>query len=484
MSNFPFQFEEGLQLGDYVLRRLITRYSDRELWLGEQTSVKREVEVVCYHGTDPQGFLADVRVKAMVEDGTLGLVYEAVEFEGFTAFVGEVLPASTLADKLRRSEKISPHEVTRLISQIAASLSILAKKEIACETLTPADVHLSPQGRVRLRNVACAGKPSGDEETRSQLAGAFRQMLEIGQPGATRMGTLLDYIEGSDLKSAISWAEVAKLSKQVDEQLTAAYLPVVRSQPMVSNQGLGPAVMMAGVALAAVIAAVGIWAINLEGDEVAVDLTVVVPAGRYPRPNGGLVELQQFRIDADEVTIAEYADFLTAWNELPEKERKVLFPVGVPEDKRSPRPLRWVEFYTAARGKQDLDGRKISLECPVVGVDWWDAMAYAKWKGGKLPTAQEWWSAATASCAGQNESPAWGPVAGAEGKINGLTGNVAEWCLDASKNPSFPMKSMQPVALGASFANSLQGALNREWVESRSVRRDDLGFRLVYPVEQ
>lgn len=484
MSESSFQFEEGLQLGDYVLRELIARYDDRELWSGEQTSVKREVEVVCYHGADSPGFLADVRVKAMVEDGTLGLVYEAVEFEGFTAFVREVLPASTLADKLQRSAKMSPHEMTRIISQIATALDILAKKGIAREVLTPSDVHLSPQGRVRLRNVACAGEPSGDEETRFQLTGAFRQMLEVGQPGATRMGTLLDYIEGSELKSPITWAEVANLSNQVDEQLSASGLPVLRSKPMVSNQGLGPAVMLAGLAVAVVMAAVGIWAINLENEEIALDLTVAVPAGRYPRPNGGLVELQGFRIDADEVTIGEYAEFLAAWNELPEKERKALFPAGVPEDKRTPRPLRWVEFYTAARGKQDLDGRKISLECPVVGVDWWDAMAYARWKGGKLPTEQEWWSAATASGASKDEPVAWGPTVGQQGKVSGLAGNVAEWCVNSSKNPSFPMKPTQPVALGASFSNSLKGALKREWIESRSLRRDDLGFRLVYPVEQ
>lgn len=484
MSNTPFQFEEGLQLGDYVLRSLIAREIDREVWLGEQTSVRREVEVVCYHGEDTGGFLADVRIKAVVEDGVLGLVYEAVEFEGFTAFVREVLPAKSLADCLQGGRGMTPHELTRILAQVATSLNVLTEKGIAFEGLTASDVHLDSQGRVRLRNVACVASETGDHETRMALTSACRKLLEVGQPGATRIGTLVDYIEGSDVKSPISWAETATLARQVDEQLSTSSQPVVRSQPMVGGNKPGPGILVAGLGLAVVMAVVGIWAINEETKTIESDLIVEVPGGRYPRPSGGLVELQGFRIDADEVTIGEYADFLAAWNELPADERTTIFPAGVPEDKRSPRPLRWVEFYTAARGKQKLDGREMSLECPVTGVDWWDAMAYAKWKEGSLPTEQHWWAAATASTVSATESNAWGPVVGEAGKISGLAGNVAEWAHGPSKNPSFPMKPMQPVLLGASFDNSLKGALKREWTDSRSLRREDLGFRLVYLVEQ
>lgn len=484
MSKTPFPFEEGLQLGDYVLRSLIVQQSDREVWLGEQTSVKREVEVVCYHGADTQGFLADVRVKALVEDGTLGLVYEAVEFEGFTAFVREVLPARSLADGLQGGQGMTPHEIVRVLAQVATSLNVLTKKGIAFEELTTADIRLDPQGRVRLRNVACVASPTGDSETRRALTSAFRQVLGVGQPGATRVGTLLEYIEGSELKNPISWEETATLARQVDEQLTISSQPVTRSRPMVAGRGPGAGILIAGLGLAGLMAGLGIWAISHETKKIDPDLTVEVASGRYPRPDGGLVELPAFRIDADEVTIGEYADFLAAWNELPAEGREAVFPGGVPEDKRSPRPLRWVEFYTAARGKQELDGRQISLECPVVGVDWWDAMAYAKWKGGALPTEQQWWAAATASSASATAANAWGPVVGETGKISGLAGNVAEWASEPSKNPSFPMKPMQPVALGASYANSLKGPLKREWLDSRSLRREDLGFRLVYLVEQ
>ena len=120
------QFRPQFKLGDYVLKSLITKFPDRELWLAEQVSVKRMVQVVCYHGNDTEDFLHDVRAKAMVDDGVFGLVYEAVEFEGFTAYVGEVLPEKNL-EKLE-ARTISALEIAQMLSQIAGALYGLNKK--------------------------------------------------------------------------------------------------------------------------------------------------------------------------------------------------------------------------------------------------------------------------------------------------------------------------------------------------------------------
>ena len=53
------------------------------------------------------------------------------------------------------------------------------------------------------------------------------------------------------------------------------------------------------------------------------------------------------------------------------------------------RRLRWsIAAYRNVRGVP------ITLDCPVFNVNYFDAYAYAKWKGRRLPTEQEWEKAA------------------------------------------------------------------------------------------
>ena len=121
---------------------------------------------------------------------------------------------------------------------------------------------------------------------------------------------------------------------------------------------------------------------------------------------------------------------------------------------------------------------------PVTGVDWWDAHAYAAWKGGRLPTLREWLAVVALD---DNVTPyveGWGPVdqsPRSPGKleIHGLAGNVAEWTRDFERNPSFPMNAKAPVVCGGSFLVPASGASSRSWVSTRGLRRKDLGFRTV-----
>lgn len=482
-KSLPY-LEPGLQIGDYSLKSLVDSSEFQQVWLGEQISVKREVELVCYYGPNTDDFVADIRVKARVEDDVLGLVYEAFPTDQFIAFARELLPARSLHSIIQDEAQLSPREVNEVIKTVGGELDLLSKKEIAVRPFTAHDIRLSPTLEVRIDNIAKAGPVVDEQSSRDEFTSSLRQLLRIGEPGATRMSTLLDYIQGTETQAPISWQQAREYAKQVEEQLSASTNPHFRNEPVMASHKFRPGVMIAGIIFGLITLVIGIFAFRDNDPEIKLDRVVTIPSGKYPRPNGGTAELAAFKIDANEVTIEQYSLFLTAWQRMDEKERKKLWSKNTPESKTSPRPEGWNDYFPLARSQKSWQGLQMSLDCPVMGLDWWDAQAYAKWKGGRLPTELQWWAATTSTLSAGEKENKWGPTGGPGDMLYDLTGNVSEWAGKFSKNPAFPIESPKPVVLGGSYAKGKKGALSREWLSSPSVRRPDLGFRVTYAVEQ
>lgn len=104
-----------------------------------------------------------------------------------------------------------------------------------------------------------------------------------------------------------------------------------------------------------------------------------VEAGYFRDSRKKEVFLPSFYIGTHEVTNAEYAEFL----QYIEKTGDISYDHPTqPASKKGHVPLEW-----KTRGQARPTH-------PVVGVDWYDAHAYARWHGMRLPTEQEWEKAA------------------------------------------------------------------------------------------
>jgi formylglycine-generating enzyme required for sulfatase activity len=109
---------------------------------------------------------------------------------------------------------------------------------------------------------------------------------------------------------------------------------------------------------------------------------VLVPAGPFLYgPDKTQVELPAFYIDRYEVSQQDYARFIAHMRRTGDH---LPCHASEPAGKRQGQhiPLRWGLPYLSDPGY------------PVVGLDYWDAYAYARWVGKRLPTEEEWEKAA------------------------------------------------------------------------------------------
>ncbi|MFF3400039.1 formylglycine-generating enzyme family protein [Streptomyces sp. NPDC002659] len=123
------------------------------------------------------------------------------------------------------------------------------------------------------------------------------------------------------------------------------------------------------------------------------DDVVLVPAGPFlagtASSAGGPFRMKQgdnplraetlpaFHIDRTTVTNARYAEFLDKASDTGEYDHP-----DQPEERRHHQPAHW------------HDARFNEPGMPVVGLDWYDAWAFANWAGGTLPSELQWEKAA------------------------------------------------------------------------------------------
>lgn len=492
---------EERHLGDY---RLIERLVETPLittWLAEQVSVGRRVLV---DELDPQrasrsaAFLADIRAKAAVDHPHVGTVYEAVIERDLCFYAHEYLPGATFEDRRLENETFLPVRLAALLRRIAEANLYHESHGFATSQLNLDSIHLDDHGVIRLKNLVIAGGRTPDQSLRDirKLGEALRPLVAEGEPGTTRIHSVLGWMRGEGVVEPIGWGDVRAFCDQIEEQLAGPLSnlsPSYGKMNVVKRKPILAIAVVTGIALAA-IAFVALKTkppVAAKPERVALPAAVMVPAGEYPTPDGVVEARKAFRISAYETTIGEYAEFLEALKVLSKSGRERLFDApGQPEEKAGHEPDDWEGLLAAAKAKGEWQEHAVTLDSPVVGVDWWDATAFAEWKGGRLPTQEEWFAALSQTV----EKPAglpvgnWQPVTAGtpdrtESGLLGMAGSVAEWISEPAVNPSNPLGDRLQVVIGGSYLKPGQGALTRQWTADRSLRRPDLGFRLVFDAE-
>jgi len=493
------------------LDKLVSEGQLTRLWQADQVSMNRTVMLEMLKreaAADPawiKAFLADVRAKALVKHPGIGAVYEAVSDDDATYFARERLDGADLEELHDQGKQYKPVEVVILLDQIATAMRHLEAMGMATVEMGLHHIIIDQDLTVRMMNLAVDGKPEVKLGTKAkQLLGAvFDDMLIRGEPGAVRVNSLLGFMADLEREHPLSWRQIQELSQQVREQLegtddsvTEAQAPVTQPVEVApvssSNRSATIVAIVAGVLiLGAFIFFIsqGGSALNPDiddsGDRAADPVWISIPAGPVEIQGGRTVILEKdISVSKTEVTLSQYARFL---DELeiggPAVARSYDHPQQPPE-KFGHFPDDWDNLWGAAQKSGEWNGRRIFPQCPVVGIDWWDAWAYCKWEGSRLLTMDEWAAAAHYEGAPEKIS-SWGPADSSPDDLTGVSlvgmaGNVREWTRDPELNPAFQLDPKKPVAVGGSFKDPGQGVASREWLKDRNVRRPDLGFRTAH----
>ena len=520
----PSARADGGELGDYILSELILDQPATETWHATQVSVQREVALerlkpaFAENPAALDGFRALVRARAAVVHPYIAPVYETQETNGSVYYTRELVRGRDLAQLHAEGARLSPDEVVGIFLATAEAMAYLDGNGTPRAGLTSSSIHLGHDGIPRLDNLATAHEADlPDVQAELQQTGqALSVLLHRGMPDSSAADVFLKSL----IRGGVSdWAQASTHARRQMRAFAgvkkAATTAPVGTTPHPATAKIShpkkrsnPVVLIATLLVCAVIVAGAYFALTAGSSTPGTkdfDRMIPIPAGAITGPNGS-EQVAAFLIDEYEVTIDQYAAFLIA---LGKGEAGRFDHPNQPSSKTSHATGSWEALHKAARANGQYEGQPVSLNHPIMAVDWWDAYAFAKWKGHRLPTAPEWHLAALGTAPearfpwGKSDAPSlynsgsdfaqhgpggevdgynfWAPVDAFSNDrspqgVFGMAGNVSEWVDTWVHHPHFPDRRV-PIVMGGSFATTSAKITERRPAKKPEAAQLAVGFR-------
>ncbi len=478
----------GTMLGHYQVMSCLYTEAEAETYHAIQYTVQRPVALVLLkphlQGNEAvvKAFKERERVKASISHPRIAPLYEAGEVGGLLYYTREMPLGRSFEQIAAAGEHFGERVLVDVLFRIADAMSYAVERGYGYRRLSARDVYVDAENQASIVNVF---RPLGDPPS-DQMADV-RSLLALVAPFATQ-GKARGLLQDLDEKP-LDWAGLhARLDdirndmseRSLIRRAEDEHLPEVHP-PVSSLQWLGWAVAAMVLLLVAWLG--GLTGKGLQGSHRVLPLEMVeIPAGPfvYQKEAPGATVLKTFWISKYEVTIAQYADFLTALKTTPPK---VFDDPVQPETKTTHVPQNWDAYYAAASTNGLFNNERITLNSPVCRVDYWDAVAFAKWRHQRLPTEVEWEKAARGANGnlypwGNEPKPGaanlgddyvpdgkggqqdgynlWSPVNALPADVSpygvvDMAGNVQEWTATWAPHPELPDVKV-PVLRGGHFA--------------------------------
>ncbi len=492
---------EGKSIGDYQITRKLGEGEWGDVYEATQISVQRPVALKVLKQDallDPQSvqkFIADASAKANVQHPSILSVYEAGEANGFYYYARELVDGYTLADLIAQGSSLSDQLALQVIRIVSEALSYLNHFKVPHSEIEASSIFIGNDQRPRIANIAQVG---GEQTIAVQreiktLSGIVSAAMQEGAAASAEVRSLLTKMKIDGSGGFLSWGALIQTVRNLEPQVVPkdayklsaqdeAAIRAVEAEKLRQRRSM----ILSTIGMITLFWIVGVVVYFKVFRNAATDFSslVEVPAGEFIYQDGEKRTLPTFYISQYEVSIGMYERFLKHLEKNPTTEYDhEKQPKG-----KSHKPFKWDLMIMAARKKSvTFEGYHLELDHPVFNLDWYDAYAYAKWKGHRLPTEEEWEKAARGTkgnlypwgnefeAKGVNSAIDFSQNPTITGSVDGynrwaevdetkqdrspfdvynMAGNVSEWTGSWDKNPDNTSEVL-PVIRGGSYNSTL-----------------------------